>query len=115
MPQCLVIGIHEEGFWNMNPSRMKPYIEADKLRLESKNYELWLQGVYFYDALSIALSNAFAGKGKKPMEYPSKPRKITRETPEEKEERAKMEREKAVMFFKAMERRYKDKQEKCGE
>ena len=64
----------------MNPAKMKPYIEADRLRLESRNYELWLQGVYFYDALSIALSNAFASKGKKPMEYPSKPRKITRDT-----------------------------------
>lgn len=96
----------------MNPAKMKPYIEADRLRLESRNYELWLQGVYFYDAFSIALSNAFASKGKKPMEYPSKPRKITRETPDEKEERAERERQKAIMFFKAMERKYKAK---CGD
>ncbi len=96
----------------MNPAKLKPYIEADRLRLESKNYELWLQGVYFYDALSIALSNAFAQKGKKPLEYPSKPRKITRDTPEEKADRVKREREKAIMFFKSMEKRYK---KKCGD
>lgn len=93
----------------MNPSKMKPYIEADRLRLESKNYELWLQGVYFFDAISIALTNAFAAKGKKPVEYPSKPRKITPDTPEEREARAKREREKAIAFFKSMERNFKEK------
>lgn len=93
----------------MNPSKMKPYIEADRLRLESKNYELWLQGVYFFDAISIALTNAFAAKGKKPVEYPNKPRKITPDTPEERETRAKREREKAIAFFKSMERNFKKK------
>lgn len=93
----------------MNPAKMKPYIEADRLRLESKNYELWLQGVYFFDAITIALSNAFAPKGKKPAEYPSKPRKITHDTPEEREARAKREREKAITFFKKMERDFKKK------
>lgn len=104
-----MIGIDEAGFWNMNPAKMKPYIEADRLRLESKNYELWLQGVYFFDAITIALSNAFAPKGKKPAEYPSKPRKITQDTPEEREARAKREREKAIAFFKKMERDFKKK------
>lgn len=104
-----MIGISEAGFWNMNPAKMKPYIEADRLRLESKNYELWLQGVYFFDAISIALSNAFAGKGKKPLEYPNKPRKITPDTPEERAARAKREREKAIAFFKRMERNFKEK------
>lgn len=93
----------------MNPAKLKPYIEADRLRLESENYKLWLQGVYFFDALSIALSNAFSQKGKKPMDYPSKPRKISRDTPEERAERAKREREKAIAFFKRMERNFQKK------
>lgn len=90
----------------MNPAKLKPYIEADKLRLESRNYEMWLQGVYFFDAVSIALANAFAGKGKRPIEYPNKPRKITHDTPEEKVERAEQERKKAILFFKSMENRF---------
>lgn len=93
----------------MNPSKMKPYIEADRLRLESRNYELWLQGVYFYDALSVALSNAFASKGKRPAEYPDKPRKITRDTAEEREARVKWEREKAIQYFQRMEANFKQK------
>ena len=51
----------------------------------------------------------FAPKGKKPAEYPSKPRKITQDTPEEREARAKREREKAIAFFKKMERDFKKK------
>lgn len=102
-----MIGISEAGFWNMNPAKLKPYIEADRLRLESRNYELWLQGVYFFDAISIALSNAFREKGKKPVEYPGKPRRITRETPEEQETRAQAERDKAIAFFQRMEKNFK--------
>lgn len=93
----------------MNPAKLKPYIEADKLRLERRNYEMWLQGVYFFDAVSIALANAFAGKRKRPIEYPEKPRKITRDTPEEKAARVEQERKKAVMFFKNMENRFREK------
>lgn len=91
----------------MNPAKLKPYIEADRLRLESRNYELWLQGVYFFDAVSIALSNAFREKGKKPTEYPDKPRRITRETPEEQEAKAQAERDKAIAFFRRMEKDFK--------
>lgn len=90
----------------MNPAKLKPYIEADRLRLESRNYELWLQGAYFYDAIGVALANAFSQKRRKPYEYPNKPKRLTPETPEEKEERAQREREKAIAFFKNMERNF---------
>lgn len=80
------------------------------MRLENRNFELWLQGAYFYDALSIVLSNAFSDKRRKPREYPKEPRRITPYTPEEKEAIAQREREKAIAFFNNMERKFKQQQ-----
>lgn len=93
----------------MNPSKLKPYIKADDIRLDRKNWELWLQGAYFFDAITLALGNALRGKREKAVDYPDKPRKITRDTPEEREARAQQEREKAIRFFQSMERKFKAK------
>lgn len=93
----------------MNPAKLKPYIKADEIRLDHRNWEMWLQGAYFFDAVSIALGNMLRGKGKKPVGYLEEPKKITRDTPEEREARAQREREKAVRFFRDMEKKFKEK------
>lgn len=97
----------EAQFWDMNPRKLKPYIEADRMRLENRNFELWLQGAYFYDALAAVAANALSTKRRKVAEYPKEPKRITPYTPEEKEAIAKREREKAIAFFKNMERTYR--------
>lgn len=53
-----------------------------KLRFYDKGYELrrkmqdevsYIEGVYTFEAVSIAVGNAFRAKGQKPMEYRKKP------------------------------------------
>lgn len=74
-----------EDYWHGDPELTAAYREAYRLRKEERNWEMWLQGLYIFHAVSIALSNAF-GKGKK-QEYMDKPLDIFPPTEEELEER----------------------------
>lgn len=80
-------------FWEGNPDlfwayRFSFYTRA-KSEQEEMNYRCWLQGAYFYEAVSVALSNSF-GKGKK-QSYVSKPYILTKE--EEEQENKKKSKE----------------------
>ena len=74
-----------EEFWYGEPRLAKAYREAQKLRDEHLNQQLWLQGLYNYDALSVVISNAFGGKGAKKLKYMAEPIELHphKDTPEE--------------------------------
>lgn len=74
-----------EEFWYEAPRLAKAYREAQKLRDERINQQLWLQGLYNYDALSVVISNAFGGKGAKKLKYMTEPVELHphKDTPEE--------------------------------
>lgn len=69
LPQCLSIGISYELFWKLNPEKLKPFFEAEKIKQEEKyrhaNYIAWLTGLYMTHAIAACFS-----KNKK---YPEKP------------------------------------------
>ena len=101
-PYYLSIGMTYEQFWNDDCLLVKYYRKADKLRLERKNTELWLQGRYFYEALCDVspILHAFAKKGTKVRPYISEPFPVTKEEAEKQkqgEERKRMEKMKAKM------------------
>lgn len=68
---------------------MQAYRKAYKLRKEEKNWELWLQGLYFCHSLNVALSNAFDKNAK--AEYLPKPFDLFPPTQDELEERSRQE------------------------
>ena len=68
---------------------------------------MWLQGLYFYDALSVALKNALAKKGTRPAKYMEEPLRITPFTQEEKELQAEKERQKTIDYFSNLEKKWK--------
>jgi len=61
-------------FWEEDPDLFWAYrfsfINKHKKQQELSNIQAWLQGAYFYEAVAVALSNAFS---KKKIEYRSKP------------------------------------------
>lgn len=96
------IGMSREEYWNGNdPAVLREYIEADKLRQERQNGEAWLQGVYIYEALTTALSNAFSKKGTPPKRYAEKPYDlgIREKTEAEKQREIEEQRKKAYLYF----------------
>ena len=99
LPQALTMGIDYDLFWKLNPRKLEPFLKARELKLKQKNEEMWLQGMYIYNAVSVALANGFRKKGAKIQNYIEEPIKLFEDTPWEKEQKAIREREKAIKFF----------------
>lgn len=57
-------------YWTGDPSLVRYYRKAYKIRQEEINNTAWLQGLYVYDAVSTALSNALSKKKNKYAKQP---------------------------------------------
>jgi hypothetical protein len=93
-----------EQYWDGDPMLAKYYRKADELKRSRKNKELWLQGMYIYEALCDVspVMNAFAKKGTKPAPYPDHPYPLsTKEINDERKLREQREREKARRYMES--------------
>lgn len=79
-PYYLSIGMTYEQFWEQDVELVKFYREAWELKKEQKNHELWLQGMYIYEAFCDAspIFRDFAKKGTKPIPYRSEPYELSK-------------------------------------
>lgn len=93
-PYYLSIGMTYDQFWNDDPTLVKYYRQADEMRYERKNQELWLQGMYIYEALCDVspILHAMAKKGAKAHPYSDKPYAIS----EKQRRREAEEKERAI-------------------
>lgn len=103
LPYYLAIGMTYDQFWNDDCCLVKYYREAHELKRREKNQELWMQGMYIYEALCKVspVLRAFAKKGTKPLPYAKEPypmsHKEIRER-EEREEKARYDEKKAKVL-----------------
>jgi hypothetical protein len=74
-PFYLSIGMTYDQYWNEDCELPKYYRQAHELKTTRKNQELWLQGMYIYEALCDVspVLHAFAKKGTKPQPYTERP------------------------------------------
>lgn len=93
-PYHLSLGMTEEQYWDRDSQLVVYYRKAEELRTSRTNQELWLQGAYFYEAITRAspLLHAFAKKGTKPVPYLAEPFAISEKQAEYQQE----EKEKKV-------------------
>ena len=63
-PYYLAIGMSYAEYWEGDSSLARYFRKAYKIKQEQDNNNAWLQGLYFYDAISTALHNAMRGMGK---------------------------------------------------
>lgn len=91
-----------DEYWHGDAELMGAYRKAYKIRKEERNYELWLQGLYFYTALSTIAENLMKKRGETPAKYPEKPFPIFPPTKEEEEERKAEELEQMVQRLNAI-------------
>ena len=104
-PYYLAIGMTYDQYWNSDPTLVKYYRKADELRKERVNEELWLQGMYIYEALCDVspVLHAYAKKGTKPQPYSKKPYSITEsQRKQDEEEHARSVSEKGKRFMHAI-------------
>lgn len=63
------MGYTYNEFWDMNPRILEAVIEGYKLKRKVIDEDQWLLGGYVFEAVTIALGNAFRKKGQKPQSY----------------------------------------------
>ena len=71
---AITYGMSVKEFWEYDPDLFWAYrfsyFEKIKSQQEIFNYNAWLQGAYFHEAVSVALNNGF---GKHKVEYSKQP------------------------------------------
>lgn len=72
-------------YWEGEPYLVQAYQQAELLRTQQRSDNMWLQGLYFYEAISTALSNFGAGlAGKhKHQDYRKQPIRVVPKTEKE--------------------------------
>ena len=107
------IGMSYDDFWSGDVSMVKAYRKAYELREKRRNQELWLQGMYFYEALCDAspLFRFTMKKGAiKPEPYVKEPYPISAAEVREREEReARKKEERLKAAFTAFAERVRTK------
>lgn len=116
-PIYMSYGMTYDEYWYGSPYRAKFYRESHKIQTKQKDEELWMQGVYIYDALCRVspILHAFSKSGTKPLPYVERPYMSSvathEKTEEEKAQEAENERLKArVQFdnwFRAAQKQFK--------
>lgn len=88
-PYYLAMGMTYDEFWHGAPSLVRDYRKANDIKRHKKNYELWMQGRYIFEALRCApLLVGFPEKGYKVPSgagYPDMPYPLTEQEAKERE------------------------------
>ena len=87
------LGMSDQDYWDGDNCMTKYYREAEEIKKERRNSELWLQAAYIYEALLDA-SPVFnpLSKKNKPFPFRSEPIPITASGSKQSDERKKKQR-----------------------
>ena len=93
LPYYLAMGMSYNLYWRGDCAAVIAYRRAYELERRRTERDLWRQGLYVYEALldCTPVLHAFAGRGAKPLPYPSEPHPATLKDAQEAEERHKRE------------------------
>lgn len=74
-PVYMGYGMTYDEYWYDDPWRAKFYRETYEIQMKRKDEELWIQGMYIYEALCDVspILHAFSKSGTKPLPYSDKP------------------------------------------
>lgn len=85
---AITYGMSVKDFWENDPNLFWAYrfsyFTKIKTEQEVSNRNAWLQGAYFYEAISVSLNNAF---NKSKLDYSSEPYKFEEDSEKVKQEK----------------------------
>ena len=94
-PDYMAMGMTYDEYWYGDPWMTKAFRKAHELKRRENNFNLWLQGMYVYEAiLNIAPVLRPFSKETKPIPYPSEPYAFSKDEQKEKEQRKQEELDK---------------------
>ncbi len=98
-PICMNWGMSYDEFWHGEPERVNYYKRAYDIRKEIINNEMWLQGLYIYQALMATSTYTFGSKNNPPKYY-EEPIPINTQAQKEREKREyEKEKQEALAFM----------------
>lgn len=101
-PYYLSIGMTYKQYWEDDCNLVKFYREADKLRRDRTNWEMWLQGMYIYDAIGrLSSILRFSQKPQPPQPYVDKPYDLDSPPEKEKIDKEKQKFENDLSYMEA--------------
>ena len=106
-PHYLLYGMTPEQFWNGDPRLATSFRKLHKLRIEQRNEELWLQGLYNHAAHSSAVNNALS---KHKIKYIEKPLEIFPKTEDQKKKEIEETRKKLIAKLDAWKKAFEKNQ-----
>lgn len=97
-PYYLSLGMTYKEYWEMDSHLVISYRKADDLKRKRENERLWLQGMYFYDALCRVspLLHAF-NERPEAIPYPDRPYPLSLEEAEAIEKEKEIEANKEAL------------------
>ena len=92
-PIYMSYGMSYDEYWYESPYRVKFYREAYELKQKQKDEQMWVQGMYIYEALCEVspVLHALSKSGTKPLPYARKPYLSDMTIDEEDEKRKKQQ------------------------
>lgn len=92
-PIYMSYGMSYDEYWYESPYRVKFYRETYELKQKQKDEQMWVQGMYIYEALCEVspVLHAFSKSGTKPLPYARKPYLSDMTIDEEDEKRKKQQ------------------------
>ena len=97
-------------YWDEDVWLVSAYKKAECLRNQKRSEEMWLQGLYNFNAFSVALSNLnFGKKKKKPNEYMKEPIRLLPLTKAEKRKKMEDEQAKVIDYFNKLAKKWENK------
>lgn len=117
MPNALAVGVPYDLFKHLNPVKLEPFFEANRIKRRMADEDMWrMCGSYMLSALSVAIDRAFSGRKSK-AEYIKSP--ILSDDEERKdgftEEELQQQREMFVTRLKAMKANFDINNKQKGE
>lgn len=104
-----------EQFWDGPPFLVRTYRKAFRLQQELANEQAWLQGLYVFDAVSVAMGNLFRKRGQKAEHYLDRPIDIFPLTEKEKKRREQEEYAKMQKTLEQMRAKQAAKKKQSGQ
>lgn len=98
-PIYMSYGMTYDEYWKQSPYRAKFYREAHELKVKQNDEQMWVQGMYIYEALCEVspILHAFSKSGTKPLPYAQKPYLSHLKTESERDkEREEQEKQKQI-------------------
>lgn len=92
-PYYLSIGMSYDEYWNGDPSLVRAYRKAEDIRTHRKNWEMWMNGKYIYDAIGRLVPSLQLLKPRDPLAYVEEPYPLTKKEYEEKVQKEEKKRQ----------------------